>query len=179
LLPPKPIPEYLQILIGKIHNSVTGHHRFERTLRMLTTPSSSDSNVTLITKPVPFLRTHIKQYIKMCACCQKMCMIKIRIHSHPFTTSRYYPMECLNIDFVGSYPGKGYVMVIADTFTRWIELGWVAEATAKTAALLLYQYFGRFRATTQIRSDRGSYFANKLIKGFLALVGTQHCLTLA
>jgi hypothetical protein len=59
LLPPKPIPEYLKILIGKVRNSVTGHHGFERTLRMLTTPSSSDSNVTLITRPVPFLPTHI------------------------------------------------------------------------------------------------------------------------
>jgi hypothetical protein len=61
LLPPKPIPENLKILIWKVHNSVTGHQGFERTLRMLTTLSSSDSNVTLITKPVPFLRTHIKQ----------------------------------------------------------------------------------------------------------------------
>ncbi len=68
-------------------------------------------------------------------------------------------------------------MVIADTFTRWIELGWVAEATA--AAELLFQHFSRFGAPTQIRSDRGSHFANKLIKEFLALVGTQHCLTLA
>jgi hypothetical protein len=64
-------------------------------------------------------------------------------------------MECLNIDFVGPYPDKGYIMVIADTFTRWIELGWVAEATAKTAAELLFQHFGRFGAPTQIRSDRG------------------------
>jgi hypothetical protein len=117
LLPPKPIPEYLQILIGNAHNSITGHHVFERTLRMLTTPNSSNSTVTLITKPVQLLRTHIKQFIKMCVCCQKMSMIKIPIHSHPFTTSRYYPMECLNIDFVGPYPDNGYVMVIADTFT--------------------------------------------------------------
>jgi hypothetical protein len=49
-------------------------------------------------------------------------------------------MECLNIDFVGPYLDKGYVIVIviADTFTRWIELGWVAEATAKTTAELLF-----------------------------------------
>jgi hypothetical protein len=52
-------------------------------------------------------------------------------------------------------------MVIADTFTQWIVLGWVAEATAKTAALLLLQHFGRFGAPTQIRSDRGSYLANE------------------
>ncbi len=96
-----------------------------------------------------------------------MSMIKIPIHSHPFTTSRYYPMECLNIDFVGPHPDEGYVMVIADTFTRWIELGWVAEATSKAAALLLYQHFGKFGATTQIQSDRGSHFSrhsNGIIK---------------
>ena len=106
-------------------------------------------------------------------------MIKLPIHSHPFTTSRYEPMECLNIDFVGPYPDKGYVMVITDTFTRWVELFHSAQATAKDAALNLFQHFGRFGAPTQIRSDRGPHFANELIKDFLALVGTQHCLTLA
>ncbi len=62
LLPPPPLPKYLQVLIGKVHNSVSGHHGLERTLRMLTTPSSSDSKITLIKKPV-FLRSYIKQYI--------------------------------------------------------------------------------------------------------------------
>ena len=122
LLPPEPIPESLVILIGKVHNSVTGHHGFERTLRMLTTPSSADSTVTLIRKQTPNLRTHIKQFIALCPCCQKMSMIKVPILTHPFTTSRYYPMECLNIDFIGPYPDKGYVFVIIDTFTRWVEL---------------------------------------------------------
>jgi transposase InsO family protein len=180
LLPLPPIPEYLQVLIGKVHNSVSGHHGFERTFRMLTTPSSSDSTVTLVTKrSIPFLRTHIKQYIKQCSCCQKMSMIKLPIHSHPFTTSRYYPMECLNIDFVGPYPDGGYILVIIDTFTRWVELFLAAKADAENAAKCLYQHFGRFGAPTQIRSDRGSHFANGVIKDFLSLVGTQHCLTLA
>jgi hypothetical protein len=108
-----------------------------------------------------------------------MSMIKIPIHSHPFTTSRYYPMECLNIDYVGPFPDKGYVMVISDTFTRWIELFYSPEATGHNAALNLLQHFGRFGAPTQIQSDRGSHFVNEVIKEFLSLVGTQHCLTLA
>ncbi len=180
LLPPPPMPEYLQVLIGKVHNSVSGHHGFERTLRMLTTPSSSDSTVTLVNKSsIPFLRTYIKQYIKKCSCCQKMSMIKIPIHAHPFTTSRYYPMECLNIDFVGPYPDGGYILVIIDTFTRWVELFHAARANAENAAKCLFQHFGRFGAPTQIRSDRGSHFVNGVIKDFLSLVGTQHALTLA
>jgi transposase InsO family protein len=179
LLPPEPIPDYLRILIGKVHNAINGHHGVERTLRMLTTPTSKDSKVTLIKKHTPFLRSHIKQYIRLCACCQKMSMIKIPIHTHPFTTSRYYPMECLNIDFVGPYPDGGYVFVAICTFTRWVELWWSDQATAMAAAGHLLQHFGRFGAPTQLRSDRGSHFVNSVIKEFLPLVGTQHSLTLA
>ena len=179
LLPPAPIPPELFLLIAKVHNSLSGHHGLERTLRMLTTPSSSDSTVTLIKEKIPFLRSHIKQYILLCPCCQKMSMIKVPILTHPFTTSRYYPMECLNIDYIGPFPDKGYVMVIIDTFTRWVELFHSPEATGHNAAQNLFQHFGRFGAPTQIRSDRGSHFVNSTIAEFLSLVGTQHCLTLA
>jgi transposase InsO family protein len=179
LLPPEPLPDYLRILIGKVHNSVSGHHGVERTLRMLTTPTSKDSRIILIKKQTPFLRTHVKQYIKQCPCCQKMSMIKIPILTHPFTTSRYYPMESLNMDFIGPYPDKGYVFVIIDTFTRWVELYHSTDATSKSAAEHLLQHFGRFGAPTQLRSDRGSHFVNSVIKEFLPLVGTQHSLTLA
>jgi hypothetical protein len=63
-LVPEPIPDYLRILIEKVHNGTSGHHGVERTLRMLTTPTSKDSKVILIKKQTPFLRTHVKQYIK-------------------------------------------------------------------------------------------------------------------
>ena len=102
-------------------------------------------------------------------------MIKIPIHSHPFTTSTFSPMECLNIDFIGPYPDKQDVMVIIDTFTRWVELYASPEATGLNAAENLLHHFGRFGAPTQIRSDRGSHFVNSVIKEFLPLVGTEHC----
>jgi transposase InsO family protein len=179
LLPPKPIPTWLFIIIAKVHNAESGHHGVERTLRMLTTPTSKDSKITLIKKNTPYLRTHIKQYIALCPCCQKMSMIKIPIITHPFTTSRYYPMERLNMDFVGPFPDKGYILVIIDTFTRWVELYWTPQATAVEAADCLLQHFGRFGAPTQLMSDRGSHFVNSVIKEFLPLVGIEHCLTLA
>jgi hypothetical protein len=53
-------------------------------------------------------------------------------------------MECLNIDFVGPYPDDGYVLVMADTFTRWVELYWVATADAEQTSLCLLLHFGRF-----------------------------------
>ena len=60
-----------------------------------------------------------------------------------------------------------YILVIIDTFTRWTELFWCANADC------------HFGSPNMIRSDRGSHFANDLIKDFLDLCGTPHNLTLA
>jgi transposase InsO family protein len=108
-----------------------------------------------------------------------MSQIKIPIHAHPFTTSRYYPVECLNMDYVGPYPDGGYIPVIIDTFTRWVELYHSPDATAESAAWSLLQHFGRYGATTQIQSDRGPHFVANVIKEFLKLIGAEHCLTMA
>jgi hypothetical protein len=65
---------------------------------------------------------------------QKMSMLKIPIHAHGFSTSTYTPMECLNIDFIGPFPDGGYVLVIVDTFTRWVQLYHTKDASALSAA---------------------------------------------
>ena len=106
-------------------------------------------------------------------------MLKIPIHAHGFTTSTYTPMECLNIDFIGPFPDKGYILVIVCTFTRWVELYGTADATALSTAECLLQHFGRFGAPRQLRSDNGPHFIADVIKEFLALVGIEQCLTLA
>ena len=53
---------------------------------------------------------------------------EIPIHAHDFTTSTYTLMECLNIDFIGPFPDQGYILVIVDTFTRWVELYHTTDA---------------------------------------------------
>ena len=78
-------------------------------------------------------------------------MLKLPIHTHGFTTSTYTPMKCLNIDFIGPFPDKGYILVIVCTFTRWMDLYGTADATALSTAECLLQHFGRFGA---VRSDQ-------------------------
>jgi len=68
---------------------------------------------------------------------------------------------------------------MVDTFTRWVELYAVREATSEQAALCLLQHFGRFGSPSVIRSDRGPHFANALIAQFLRATGTAQNLTLA
>jgi transposase InsO family protein len=66
-----------------------------------------------------------------------------------------------------------------DYFPRWIELLLVDAATSEASALCLLQHFDRFGGPSHVRSDRGSHFVNTIIREFLTLVGTEHCLTLS
>ena len=125
------------------------------------------------------MRQDIRKFIAHCPACQKMSQINLPIHTIKYIASTYQTMECLNIDFVGPYPDKGYLLVIIDTFTRWIELYPSEDATAKAALEGLLQHFGRYGCPRLIRSDRGPHFANELIAGFLKATGTPHNLTLA
>ena len=155
--------------IGKMHNSKVGHFGLERTLKRF-----KDLQDTW-----EFQRQHIRYFIDNCPCCQKMSMLKSPIHAHGFTTSTYTPMECLNIDFIGPFPDKGYILVLVCTFTRWVELYLTPDATAIAAAECLLKHFGRFGAPRQLRSDRGPHFIADVIREFLAYIGIEHCLTLA
>ena len=154
-------------IISSVHNSSCGHFGLERTLKRLKS----------LKKTWQFQRQHVRWFIDHCPCCQKMSMLKIPIHAHGFSTSTYTPMECLNIDFVGPFPDGGYVLVIIDTFTRWVELFHTKDATAVSTANCLLQHFGRFGAPLQLRSDNGPHFIADVIKEFLSLIGIQHCLT--
>jgi transposase InsO family protein len=155
--------------IASVHNSRVGHFGLERTVKRLQNSNNSWE----------FMRQHVRYFIDHCPCCQKMSLLKIPIAAHAFTTSSYTPMECLNIDFIGPFPDEGYILVIVDTFTRWVELYPTTDATAVSAAQALLQHFGRFGAPHQLRSDNGPHFIADLIREFLSLLGTQHCLTLA
>ena len=88
-------------------------------------------------------------------------------------------MECLNIDFIGPFPDQGYILVIVDTFTRWVELYQTTDATALSAAECLLEHFGCFGAPHQLRSDNGPHFVAEVIQEFLLLVGVKHTLRLA
>ena len=88
-------------------------------------------------------------------------------------------MEGSHIDFIGPFPDQGYILVIVDTFTRWVELYHTTDATSLSAAECLLKHFGRFGAPHQLRSDNGPHFIADVIREFLHLVGVSHTLTLA
>ena len=143
-----------------MHNSIVGHFGPERTLKRF-----KDRKVNW-----EYQRQHVRYHIDHCPCCQKINMLKIPIHAHGFTTSTYTPMECLNIDFIGPFPDQGYILVIVDTFTQWVELYHTTDATALSPAECLFKHFGRVGAPHQLRSDNGPHFIAEVIREFVHLV---------
>jgi len=172
-LPDFRIPAEKFKLIHSVHNVQTGHHGVERTLAKLVT----------LNHQWQYMREHVKRFVKCCPFCQKMSYLKVPIHTHPFTTSVYEPMECLNIDTIGPLPvdeyGCSYILVVIDCFTRFIELYPLSDVSAAQAARMLLQHIGRYGAPSSIRSDRGSQFVNEIIQQLLELIGVEHCLTTA
>ena len=127
----------------------------------------------------PDMKTHVRNFTRDCACCQKMSFIKLPVHIHKYTTSTFRPFETVNIDYIGPFPDNGYVLVMICSFTRWTEFYWCENDTSHTACECLFQFFRRYGAPSMIRSDRGSHFMNGIVGEFLVRTNTPHNLTLA
>ena len=165
----QPVTELQLEALEMCHNSMVGHGGLDRTIEKLKSIDAVWDDMI----------SHTRDFIRKCACCQKMSVVKIPVHIHRYTTSTYRPFDTVNIDFVGPFPDNGYVLVMICSFTRWTELYWCANNTANAACECLLQFFGRFGAPSMIRSDRGSHFMNEIIRDFLKRTGTPHNLTLA
>ena len=161
------IPNGKRTLLGKLHNSNVGHFGVEKTMQRLQARGEH----------WPYMREHVKAFIKTCPCCQKMSQVRVPIHTHPFSLSSFEPMERLAIDTIGPLKadddGHKYIVVIIDCFSRWVELYATKEATGIEAARALYQHMGRYGTCAQLISDNGSQYTSELMNELIHLGGMQ------
>ena len=178
------IPSFLRTLIKRTHNSFVGHHGLDRTLDKILSVLESDKTLfAQISETPQQIKQYVSQFLKQCPVCQKLNTMKFPIQTEAFTTATYEPHQRLNIDTIGPLPpdenGNCYILVLIDTFTRWIELYPIKTVTGEEAAKVLLQHFGRFGQANELQSDNGSQFVNEIIDSLCILVGTEHKRTLA
>jgi transposase InsO family protein len=159
-------------IIGECHNTIVGHHGFDRTMDKLVAKGMS----------WPYMREHVKKFIRECNCCQKMMVLRTPIHTHPFVLHSSEPFEVLYMDnfhleMEDEY-GNKYILVIIDGFTRWVELLPLQDLTGKAVAAKLYEYFGRYTQPSRIVSDNGSAFVNEMNDELFRLSGVEHLRTI-
>jgi len=80
-------------------------------------------------------------------------------------------MQQFNIDTIGQLPeakyGYKYIVVMIDTFTRYIELFPMRDLTKEEAATALIQHIGRWGCPSILMSDGGTQFKNSLFMEIL------------
>jgi hypothetical protein len=104
--------------------------------------------------------------------------LKTPIITNPYTVATYHPMDRLNIDTIGPMPedqdGFKYIIVIIDSFTRFIELYKAKDLTGTTAAQVVLQHVGRYGTPMTILSDNGTQFKNELVSALQQALQVTH-----
>jgi transposase InsO family protein len=129
----------------------------------------------------PTLERDVKDFIKCCPTCQKMKPLQMVIRASRFTLSTSYPMTRIAIDTIGPLPdhmGFKYIIVLIDTFSRYIELFPSTAVTADEAAAALWKHSARFGAPHEIVTDMGSQFINNTLDKFAEIANFNHLKTI-
>jgi hypothetical protein len=126
---------------------------------------------------------HVRKFIGMCPCCQKMDQMKRVIHSYPYTLSAYGLWNTVSVDYIESLKpddyGNNMIIVIIDNFSRFTYLHPTNSTKAEGAADALIEFCGNYATPLQFCTDSGANFKSSLIKGLTERMGVGHFLTTA
>ena len=110
----------------------------------------------------------ITDFVKSCYRCQRV------KRKFPATNLPLHPLPVtgvfgrLHMDIVGpiykSFEGHEYILVVVDSFSRWVEAWPMRTQTAAEIARLLHdEVFCRYGAAIEIISNKGQNFLSKLV----------------
>ena len=117
--------------IRAVHNSIAGHQGVTNTMAKLKQKE----------KRWEYMRRHVEWFIRHCPECQKLSQVKPSNNPTQFTASSYWSMDRLAMDFAGPHhEDGGHILVVIDTFSRWVELFHTTAATAE-ATVPCFFYF--------------------------------------
>lgn len=154
--------------IQSCHNKIIGHGGVERTLRKL-------QEKQLIWEDQ---RKHVMKYVRCCPRCQKMQQLKPVLVANRKMLSAFQPMQQLAMDFIEGLPETekrmNTILVIIDSFSRFVELYPCEGTGAKAAFAALLQHTGRYGVPDEILTDNGSAFISEQFKALCEKVGTDH-----
>jgi len=88
-------------------------------------------------------------------------------------------MEEISLDLMGPFPessaGNKYVIVLVDSFSKWVEAYPIPNIEAKTVAeKVVMEFISRFGVPHTIKSDRGRQFECELFSEMCHLLEVEH-----
>jgi hypothetical protein len=155
------LPNRIQDILQKVHCALVGHGGTDRTLDLITqlrqkSPEYAETIDNWHTK-----RADVKRFIKQCPICQKVKNHQLLKCTPHYTQSTYGIMDNISIDTVympESTRGNKYLIVIIDSFSRYLGVYPIADLTAETAMICLLQWMSDFGIPSHLCCDNGSQF---------------------
>lgn len=154
--------------IRAYHNSTVGHRGVTTTISLLREAGEE----------WPLMAKDVAEFIRKCPCCQKNRPFQKESNGPNRSLTVYEPFQRLAMDFIGPLPvdenGNAFLLVIVDTFTRWVELFALSSATAESTAECILQIIGRYGLPEEILSDNGPQFTAKMIQTMMTVMDINH-----
>jgi hypothetical protein len=114
------------------------------------------------------MELHVKKFIRDCTVCQKLRILNMVVKAPPYTLPARSPWERICIDTMGPLTktpdGYEYILVVIDSFSRFVELYPTKTTKAEEAVGRLCEHVGRYGTPLQILSDGGSQFLNDCVR---------------
>ena len=156
-----PLQEEIHNLIASCHNTDVGHGGVDRTLNLLEQLRTKDPSKEPIFTKWTFKRADVRRFVKACPICQKIKQHQLLKYTPHFTTSTYGIFDNISIDTVympESARGNKYLIVVIDSFSRYLDVYPISELSAKTAMTCLIQFMSNFGIPSHLCCDNGSQF---------------------
>jgi hypothetical protein len=157
-------------IFNRMHNCTTGHAGVLVTLnRVLRANKGWASREQMMRQ--------IDQFLSACVICQKF-----RKRHNRRTDERFViegnPFSELSVDIL-KLPKRDcrdnlYVVVVIDSFSRWVSLEPTSDKSALAAARAIIRTIGNFGVPLTIRSDGGKEFVNDIVASLEFLLDMKH-----
>jgi len=126
----------------------------------------------------PGMTKDLQNYCRAChICATKKKGTKQRASMRRYDTG--LPMEEICIDLAGAFPeselGNKHVLVVVDSFTKWMEAYPIPDQFAETVAdALVKNFVSRFGLPFRIKSDRGRQFESECFEHMCTMLDVDH-----
>ena len=159
-------------VLSACHNTMVGHFGYDQTegrvKQYLKHPPEranlKDVQDLKTTWSAADIRREVRIFIRQCPCCNKMQKIKLGIVTKKYTIKRYGLFQLIYMDSLKlpkSKQGNEYLLVIIDSFSRYIKIYIIKTLTAQEAADCLLDYICDFPTPEAIVTDNATQFQIK------------------
>jgi hypothetical protein len=174
-----PLHHEVAALIERCHNTKVGHGGVDRTLYLLNQLKVKDKSTKPLFDQWTCQRADVRRFVKTCPICQKVKQHQLLKYTPHFSTSTYGIFDNVSIDTIympESARGHKYLLVLIDSFSRYLDVYPIHNLTAEQALACFTQFSGNFGIPSHLCCDNGTQFYG-IFREFMALLNVNHFTT--